>query len=217
MKRLAIITVSLLMPLLVLAETKAQSMVWNHELRIGWGDQLFESLVWHNPTTVIKSLSPELRFVNEENFRYRQHLWAEYQYSASHWFSVGMKLDMSEVSWVLVTRDGQGQVVSTDNGHYFYNVEIMPVMRFTYFRLDWVNLFLSLGGGLAINGGTEPGPKGNKTVFGWAADVTLLGATFNYKRAFIGLEYGGIYAMQSTNNIFLLKSAMFRASIGVRF
>ena len=52
-----------------------------HELRIGWGDQIFESIVWRSglyPTV----LPEDYTIVNNENFRYIQHYYVEYQYIA---------------------------------------------------------------------------------------------------------------------------------------
>ena len=199
------------------AETKEQSMVWNNEIRIGWGDQLFESLAWHAPTHIITTLPAEVTQTYHENYRYHQHLWAEYQHSFSHWFSLGLKVDLSSVAWQDVTRNGKGEELRREGGHYFYNAVVLPTMRFTYFRLEWMSMYLSLGAGLGINGGSETDLKGNKTAFGWAADISLLGISFNYKRAFLAFDYGGLYSLKNTDQIYLLKSAMFRVSLGVRF
>lgn len=217
MKRYVSIIVVVLLPILALADSKAQSMVWNHEVRVGWGDQLFETLAWHKPTAIITSMPEDFRKAYKEDFHYDQHVWAEYQYSFSHWFSLGLKFDMSHVRWSEVVRNGRGEQVSRDPHHDFYNVEIMPTMRFTYFRLDWVSLYLGLGAGLGINGGTEEDALGRKTLCGMALDVTLLGAAFNYKRAFVAFDYGGVYSLHDTNTIFLLKSRMFSVSVGCRF
>ena len=52
---------------LVHAETMEQRLAWHHELRVGWGDQLFETLVWH-PKTIIISADESRLFDYKENF-----------------------------------------------------------------------------------------------------------------------------------------------------
>ena len=50
-----------------------------HLLRVGWGDQMFETLVWYNQTH--STLYPESYIGQyEERYRYTQHWLAEYQY-----------------------------------------------------------------------------------------------------------------------------------------
>ncbi|MBO5901991.1 MAG: hypothetical protein J6Q36_06225, partial [Alistipes sp.] len=50
-----------------------------HQLRIGWGDQLFETLAWYDQPH--STLYPESYIGQyEERYRYAQHWFAEYQY-----------------------------------------------------------------------------------------------------------------------------------------
>ena len=76
-----------------------------HEFRIGWGDQLFETLVWYNQPH--STLYPE-SYVGqyEERYRYTQHWFAEYQYRVRYWFNVGAMVDYSGVVWDKVQRNG---------------------------------------------------------------------------------------------------------------
>ena len=63
-----------------------------HQLRIGWGDQMFETLVWyHQPHPTIYPESYIGQY--EEDFRYVQHWFAEYQYRVKYWFNVGAMVD----------------------------------------------------------------------------------------------------------------------------
>ena len=57
-----------------------------HELRIGWGDQTFETLMWRNelhPTV----LPPEYQTTYDEHFRYTQHWFMEYLYNVNYWYT----------------------------------------------------------------------------------------------------------------------------------
>lgn len=199
------------------AETKADREVWRHELRIGWGDQLFESLVWHNPTTIAKTLPESLSQTYHEDYRYNQHLWLEYQYRQNGWFSYGFMTDVSEVSWVDVTRNGRGDELSRSDRNYFYNIVLMPTIRFTYFHHENVNIFTGLGLGLGINGGTELNSKGKSTDVGMAVQISVIGVSANYKRWFWTLDFGGLYSIKNQNTVFLASSRIISVGLGVRF
>ena len=62
------------------AGTKWDYLTWRNEIRVGWGDQLFESLMWHNPTSITTTMPEAWSQTYHENYRHHQHLWAEYQY-----------------------------------------------------------------------------------------------------------------------------------------
>ena len=199
------------------AETKEERQEMRHELRLGWGDQLFESLVWHNPTSIVTTMPESSTFDYKERYRHNQHLWLEYQYRFNYWFSLGGMFDMSEVGWDKVTRDGKGNELARDKRNYFYNAVIMPTVRFTYFHHENVNIYSGLGIGLDINGGTETDGRGKHTALGTAVNFTLVGISANYKRYFVAFDYGGMYALKNANAIYMLKSRMFNLSIGARF
>lgn len=194
-----------------------------NELRIGWGDQLFETLIWHDPVTrtIIPNnpiLPPQdFREVYKENYRYSQHLFLEYQYRFNRWFGLGAMFDGSGFSWNLVTRDGSGKELARSGREYCYNLVVMPTVRFTYFWHENVNIYSGLGLGIDVNGGTETNVHGKHTEVGAAFNVTLVGLSANYKRYFAAIEYGGMYALHDGNAVYMVKSRMFTASLGVRF
>ena len=201
----------------VSAENKWDYNNRHNEIRIGWGDQLFESLIWHNPTAIITTMPVDYNQVYRENFHHDQHLWVEYQWRFKHWLSAGGMLDMSEVHWDEVTRNGHGEELSRDKGHYFYNLVIMPTVRFTYFHHPNVNLYSGLGLGVVVNGGTETDTQGRHTVAGAAVNVTVFGVSANYDRWFCTVDFGGMTAMQNANAIFMALSRMINVGVGVRF
>ena len=199
------------------AETEWDYLTMRHEIRVGWGDQLFESLMWHNPTSVVSSMPAAWEQVYHEDYRHHQHLWIEYQWRYLAWFSIGGMFDMSEVGWDDVTRNGLGQEASRDPDHYFYNLVIMPTMRFTFFHHPNVNLYAGLGIGMGINGGTETNAKGHHTDVGAAVDITLFGVSANYQRWFITVDFGGLYSLKNANAIFMASSRIINVGIGARF
>ena len=202
---------------IVHAEDNLAYLEQRNELRLGWGDQLFESLMWHNPTSITKTMPVTYEQTYKENYRHNQHIWLEYQYRFNHWFGLGGMIDMSEVGWDKVTRDGTGAELARDGKHYFYNLVIMPTVRFTYFHHPNVNIYSGLGIGLGINGGTEVNGQGKNTDLGAAANFTIVGVSANYKRWFVAFDYGGLYSLKNANYIFMAKSRMLNLSVGARF
>ena len=201
----------------VSAETKSDHLVWRNELRFGWGDQLFETLMWHNPTSFVTTLPTSYQQTYHENYRHHQHLWLEYQYRFNHWFSLGGMMDMSEVGWDDITRDGKGTVLQTDPNHYFYNLVLMPTVRFTYFHHEYVNLYSSIGLGLNINGGTETNAAQKHTAVGMAVDITAIGVSANYHRWFMAVDLGGLTSFKDKNTVYMACSRIINVSIGARF
>lgn len=199
------------------AETRDDVKEMRHELRIGWGDMLFESLMWHNPKSIIISMPADYRQLYHENYSHNQHLFLEYQYRHKYWFGFGAMIDMGEVNWDDVTRDGAGKEVSREKGHYFYNLTIMPTVRFTYLHHPNVNLYSGLGLGMVINGGSETNADGQNTEVGAAFNLTVFGISANYRRFFASVEFGGLYGLQNANTIYLASSRMISASLGARF
>lgn len=208
----------LLVPLTALiAEDKTAYQTYRNEVRIGWGDQLFESAVWHNPTHIINTMPLDYRQTYHENYSNDQHLWVEYQWRFTHWFSLGGMADLSNTRWDDVVRNGAGEEVSRSKNHFFYNLVFMPTVRFTYLHHPYVNLYSGLGMGVNINGGTETGIYGTKTEAGIAMNVTLIGLSANYKRWFAAVDFGGLYAFRNANVVYMLSSRIMNVSIGARF
>lgn len=206
-----------LMPCVLIAETPFDRDRHRHELRLGWGDQMFETLMWRTPGAFTATMPAAWTNVYHEDYHYHQHLWLEYQYRPNRWLGFGGMIDLSEVDWTDVTRNGQGTELSRDPGHYFYNVVIMPTVRFTYFQHEYVNLYSGLGLGMGINGGSEKDAKGRKDVVGAAVNLTFFGVSANYKQWFAAVEIGAMISLQNANAIFMAGSRIFAVSTGVRF
>lgn len=216
------VKITLLFSLLCLSMTMMAESKWDYttrrnELRIGWGDQLFESLVWHNPTSITTTMPVETTYQYKERYRHNQHIWLEYQRRVKHWFSFGGMVDVSEVGWDVVTRNGHGTEIARNKKNYFYNIVIMPTIRFTYFHHPNVNIYSGLGVGMDINGGTEVDGKGKHTAVGAAVNFTLVGVSANYDRWFCAFDLGGLYALKNTNAIYMASSRIMNVSLGVRF
>lgn len=186
-----------------------------HEIRIGWGDMLFENLIWQEkqyPTILPDNYSN----LYKENYRYTQHIFAEYLYNVSYWYSFGMMIDYSGLLWDNVTRNGKGLELERVPNQQAHNIVLMPVVRFAYYHSDYATLYSALGAGLDINTGTEIDYKGRTTAIAPAINISLLGVRVGKGRYFGSIELGGMIALSSTNEVYMLGSRLFTASIGCR-
>ena len=198
------------------AESKSSRAERKHEIRIGWGDQLFETLVWHEePFSTIHP--PTMELLYNEDFQYLQHWFIEYQFRHNHWFSYGGTIDYSGVLWDKVIRNGKGEEIKRTIGHNFMNIVIMPNIRFTYLYHKYVSLYSGIGVGMNINTGSELDYKQRKTAVAPAFNLTLLGLEVGLDHWFASFELGGLYSLVNTNEIYMASSRIMAATIGFRF
>lgn len=209
----------ILLPLLsampALASDKQDS--YRHEVRIGWGDQIFEKMMWHNTGYIVNTLPQSEMISYDENYRYTQHIFVEYSYSFYSWLSAGLLFDASSFIWDDVTRNGAGAVVLRDANRSCTNLAFVPTVRFTYFRRPYVNMYSAIGMGLAVNTGTTKNIRGKNTLYGIAGNITLLGVSGNYRQWFASAELNAYVAAKDKSHMFLMGSRMFTLSIGMRF
>lgn len=187
-----------------------------HQLRVGWGDQLFESLVWYNQS--YSTQYPEsYKGPYEEQYRYLQHWFVEYQYRVSYWFNVGAMVDYSGVLWDNVKRNGKGEELSRDKNGNFHNITFLATTRFTYLHAKYVSLYSGLGAGLNVNTGSEIDYRGRKTAVAPALSLTVLGMSVGNEQWFGSVEFGGLYSLMNAYEVYMAGSRMFTVSIGCRF
>ncbi len=189
------------------------------EIRIGLGDQLFESFVWQNPQYTVRNLEESWTKDYKEHYRYSQHLFLEYQYRLSRHLSVGFQMDGSAVLWDTVTRNGLGEEVSRDKNQNFWNLTLIPTAKLTWINREHYSLYSGLGIGLGLNGGTEADAHGHHTLCGVAADITLIGASFEWGNDWFAFaELGGLYSFRDImTSIYMLNSRLISVGVGYRF
>jgi hypothetical protein len=126
-------------------------------------------------------------------------------------------VDYSGVIWDEVTRNGAGKELSRELNRSFHNIAMIPTVRFSYFHHDYVSLYSSLGFGLNVNTGTELDLKGRKTAVSPALNITLLGVRVGKGHFYGALEVGALAALNGKDEVYMLGSRIFTASVGVRF
>lgn len=217
MKRIVFLLLSFCLAMPIMAENEEARSMNPHQLRIGWGDQHFEHLAWHASPRPMNTLSTTYSEVYAEKFCYTQHWFVDYQYRINRWFGVGGLIDGSGVLWDNVTRNGHGDEISRDPNHSLYNIVVIPTVSFTYFHHEYVSLYSGLGIGFDINGGTETDYKGRTTVCAPALNLTLLGLSAGYKNWFAAVDFGGLFALNGGQNIYMFASRLVSVSVGVTF
>ena len=185
-----------------------------HDVRMGWGDQLFETLMWRDRGHYSDMPGDYVDFY-DENFRYTQHCFVEYMYNFNYWYGLGLLVDYSGVIWDRVERNGQGEELSREVDRNFHNITIVPTVRFSYYHHDYVSLYSAVGVGLNVNTGTEE-IRGRSTVVSPAANITLLGMRVGKGRFYGAVEIGGMIALNNAYEVYMMGSRLFTASIGVR-
>lgn len=187
------------------------------EVRAGWGDQMFETLVCHEKAEPF-GLLPADKIINvNSRYRYSQHWFAEGQYKALDWLGVGAMVDFSNVSWENSDYDGTGRLLKSNGRKYFSNISVMPSVTFTYFNRKHVQLHSSVAMGLNINTGNEKDYKGRFTAFAPAIYLNFIGVRGVYDRYFASVDLGALMAMNGQREIYLLGSRLVSVSAGLTF
>ena len=200
------------------AESREHRDSTRHEVRIGWGDQMFEKLIWQRPQYIISNMDESYSKTYREHWRYSQHWFAEYSWRVNRWFGLGAMMDASGCTWDEVTRNGLGAETARSKGHDFWNITLMPTFRFTWFNSQYVSLYSSLGAGLGINGGSEGDAKGRHTLCGLALDLALVGMTVDYDDWCVFAEVGGLSSIRNIKTtVFMLNSRIISLGVGYRF
>lgn len=204
-----------------MAETKEQRAESKNEIRLTLGDCMWETLIWHNDPDRSANpwIAPGQEVTYNTNYFYTPHIGLEYHYRINHWLSAGLLADIQATTWTKRTFgiDEIGSSFYSNKKENFYNLAIMPSVRFTYFWKEHVNLYSSIALGLDINGGSETDLRGHHTGFGAALDVTILGIAAG-KNHWQGLiELGGLSALKNKDTMYMMCSKIIALGVSYSF
>lgn len=171
-----------------------------HEVRLGWGDMLFETMAFHASSTHQYPINKPTgyRFQENRDYGYTGHIFAEYRYHFSPLFSLGMQTDFEGIFW------------TTETGFRSrnYNLTLLPNVRFTYFRREWVRLYSGIGAGLLVAFDNE-----RRTEAAPALNLNFLGVQVGRGRWSGSVELGLMAALRSGNDIYMLGSRLVSVSV----
>jgi hypothetical protein len=182
-----------------------------HSVRIGWGDMLFETAVFHptlSGTWGTPNALPENYMHNETfDFGYTGHIFAEYQYRLSKVVSLGVQADVEGIFWKEGIFDRNHNMVEPATAVRNWDLDLLFTARFTYFDRDWVRLYSGLGVGALFafdnlgNFGVAP-----------ALNINWIGVEVGKGPWGGSIELGALNAAANTRAVYQLFSRIF--SIG---
>ena len=188
----------------LLAIGKVEQENLRHEIRVGYGDAFFERTAFH---------SNKFR----TNYRYTGHFFSEYQFNLFYWLSFGGKADYEWVGWDL-TAHGKKRTGLEQTKQYFYNINFLSTVRFTYGFRNFANMYSGIGVGANMNYCTQKNTYNEKNVVVTPAfEFTFLGIAVGSKHWFGAFEIGGLYALSHKSFTYMINSRMFSLSVGYRF
>jgi len=188
-----------------------------HEVRLGVGDMFFETMAWHSELhRDYSGCDPTAVFCENTKYSYSPHLSGEYAYHILPWLSVGATVDFQMTGWTKEYYDSSNTLLEKEHAN-FYNLCILPTVRFNYFRRKYVGIYSSISVGMDINGGTETNGFGQNTVCGIALDIRPVGVIAGKDHWWGFFEIGGLYALQNKQNFFMLNSQIMKAGVSYKF
>ena len=110
-----------------------------HELRIGMGDQGFESIVWCEKG-VPGTFPDGYQTYYKKNYRYTQHWFAEYLYNVNYWYSFGFIFDYSGVLWDEVPNSNYHSLASDTRQGAFHNIGLLSLTLYLMSTWDTPHL-----------------------------------------------------------------------------
>lgn len=177
------------------------------EVKVGWGDMIYESAMQYEFTHIGKP--------NSQIDYLTGHFFAEYEYHWLPWLASGMQVDFSQMGWH-DRRELQADPQAA--GHSYYNLSFLPTVRFTWFHSEWVNLYSAAFVGLTINGGTEEDAMSHrKTVLYPAFGLTMIGCQIGKNGWYGAVEWGGLTAMKDITAINMISARILSVSIAYQF
>ena len=177
-----------------------------HQVRIGWGDMMFETFAFReSPKFTVGDRRHDVSFTG--------HIFAGYRYALNKVTSVGVQADVEGIFWKETKYGTDYKPAGPTYNIRNYNLAILPEVTFTYFRSEWVRLHsgVALGVNIAFDnhsGRVEAAPALNLNAFGVEVG----------KGNFYGcLDIGALSAMNSNGTIYMLGSRLLSVSLNYRF
>ncbi len=217
MKRILVAVLCFLAAVTLGAQTGSEDgSVSKHQVRIGWGDMLFETMAFHaSPTHIYKdpSVLPEDFLINERfDYAYTGHIFAEYQYQCSKVVQVGALLDMEGIFWKEAYYDRYHKVVGDVTSSKNYNLIIMPTVRFNYVRKEYFSIYSGVGAGLLV-----AFDNARNSALAPALNLNFVGIQAGRGHWYGSAELGMMNALSGGHKIYMLGSRLLSVSVIYRW
>lgn len=171
-----------------------------HQLRLGWGDMLFETMAFHpgyaqNGTRM-------------SDFGYTGHFFAEYRYHLTRVVSVGLQGDMEGIFWKETPCDDMRTPIGSPTASRNYDAILLPNLRFTFLDTPWVDLYAGLGMGALLAFDNR-----KQVELAPAVNLNLLGIQVGKGPWSGSLELGALTALKNDNKVYMVGSRLVSVSI----
>ena len=175
-----------------------------HQVRIGWGDMLFETLSFHDGYAADG--------MRKSDSGYTGHIFDEYRYRLNQVIGLGIKTDLEGIFWKETPCDIYRQPTGESKSSRNYNLCFIPNIQFTFLDRESVELYAGIGTGLLVAFDNAGGSG-----FAPAIDFTVLGFRFGKGPWCGAVELGGLNALTNANNIYMIASRILSVSLNYRW
>lgn len=159
-----------------------------HQVRVGWGDMIFETLAFH-------------KNVERSHVGYTGHIFTDYQFRCSKRVSVGAQADFEGIFWDEATGRSRN-----------YNTTVLGLVNFHWMDSEWVRLYSGLGAGVLI-----AFDNAHTCKLVPATNLTFLGVQVGKGHWAASLDLGMLNAFTGTTKVYMLGSRMLSASVVYRW
>ena len=177
---------------------------WRHQVRLGWGDMLFETLSYHAGYGADGT--------RMSDFGYTGHFFAEYDYRFTPVVSAGFQADIEGIYFTETPCDALRQPTGESIRSHNQFLSLLPQVRFTYFDKGLVELYSGLGVGVLLafdnRHRLEAAPE---------VGLTLLGVGVGNEHWGGAVELGGLNALLHANRVYMLGSRLLSVSVHYRW
>ncbi len=190
----------------------ASDFSMRHQVRIGWGDALFETLTFANTKPHIYPNPQAL----PENFSIREqfnsgctgHFFVDYGYRLNKLVRLGGQLDIEGIFWEEGNFDRNHKLIGTATKVRNHNIVVLPTVRLEYLHTGIVTLYSGAGAGMLVAfdnlGGCEFSP---------ALNLNFVGVQLGWGHWSGGVELGAMLGLSGGNKIYMLGSRLLSVSL----
>lgn len=163
------------------------------------------------------SLPESYHFLEQQDYNYCPHVFAEYSFRLSSRIEIGLQGDFFSFDWKDVRYKGGSDEPVEITSQWCSNYALMPQIMYIWREKGCWRLYSTIRAGLAVNTGSQTDIWGDKTVYGVALSPTLIGTDYARGDFFMAAEIGSHIALANDYTIFSALSKAVSVSVGVRF
>ena len=179
------------------------------------GDMASETIIYQDdPNRTYTGTSGA--FTEDNGYGYTPHYGITYIHKINSWLAAGVLLDCQNTWWTRTVYEGSNTPRSKSREH-FYNLSLLPTLRFTYMEKNGWNLYSAIMAGLSVNGGSEKDYKGRNTLAGLGIGVTFFGVGYRWGNWGAAAELGMLAGLHDVNTLFMVGTRLLSVGVSYHF